>query len=373
MSQLKKELQQINIPKDLHKRSMMGVQKAKAEQSGGSVPRIKKHSIFKRVSVAAAVCMISVSLLSFTPALAAIQEMYDKIFSSNHIDDKGLQAVLEEGHGQAINQTFYDEENDITVEFQSILTDSKETKLLVIYQSEKTDLENYSLDIFEGHTEVYVVDEMGQEKKLNHVGWGSRYYDKKENKVAQALAFDSIKEFEGQNIMLEMRNLTEYDHSNKGDIPWIKVETTWPLTFNLTNSYIAERETIELNKQFTFENETYTIKQVEFSAFDTRVVITGTDTGPYIEERSGEKFDVMSKLEEQFLNAKKFEKGYGHIVDESKSGVFLRASGEKIEPIFNKNELPGPLGEYVMVFAPVKDSKNTMLEVGEDLKILLTE
>ncbi|WP_456276877.1 DUF4179 domain-containing protein [Bacillus sp. AK128] len=373
MSHLKEELQKISIPKDLHKRAKIGVQQAKSEQSGMNYGNHKNPTLYKRISIAAAVCIISVSALTFTPALAAIQEMYDKIFSSEHIDDRGLQAVLEEGHGQAINQTFYDEENDITVEFQSILTDSKETKLLVTYQSEKTDLENYSLNIFEGHTEVYVVDQDGGEKKLNHVGWGSRYYDKKENKVAQAMAFDSIEEFEGQSITLEMRNLTQYDYSNTGSTPFIKIDTTWPLTFNLTNSYIAERETIELNKQFTFDNETYTIRQVEFSAFDTRVVVTGTDTGPYIEENTGEKFDVMSKLENQFLNARKFEKGYGYFVDESKSGVFLIAGGEKIEPIFNKNELPGPLGEYVLVFAPVKDSQGTILEVGDDLKIPITE
>lgn len=373
MSHLKEELKQIKIPKDLHKRAKLGVEKVKLEHGVNQLSQSRKQTIFKRISVAAAVCILSVSVLSFTPALAAIQEMYDKIFSSNHIDDKGLQAVLEEGHGQAINQVYYDENTDITVEFQSILTDSKETKLLVIYQSDTTNLENYSIDIFEGKSEIYVVDQNGQEKKLNHVGWGSSYYDKKENKKVQALAFDSIKEFEGQSITLEMRNLTEYDYSNTRDTPWIKIETTWPLTFNLNKSYIAERETIELNKEFNFQGETYTIKQVEYSAFDTRIVVTGTDTGPYVDEHTGEEYDVMSKLENHFLNARKFEKGFGYYVDESKSGVFLNVAGEKIEPIFNKNELPGPLGEYVLVYAPVKNQKDAVLEVGDDLTISLTQ
>ncbi|QDP39563.1 DUF4179 domain-containing protein [Radiobacillus deserti] len=366
MSHLKEELEQIKIPKGLHERAKLGVRKASSEMP------YRRHSPawYKRVAIAALIGIFSISILTFTPVLAAIQEMYDKIFVSDHIDDQGLQKVLEEGYGQAINKTYYDEKHDITVEFQSILTDSKETKLLLTYQSESTDLQNYSLDIFEGKSSVFVVDASGREKELNHVGWGSRYYDKSENKVVQALAFDSIEKFEGQDITLELRNITEWNDSNEGP-SFIKIETTWPLKLNLTESYIAERETIKLNKEFTFKNETYTIKEVEYSAFDTRIVVTGTDTGPYVDE-TGEKFDVMSKLEKQYLNARKIEKGYGYSVDKSKSGVFLKADGEKIEPIFNKNELPGPLGQYVLVFAPVENHQDTVLEVGENLTVPLT-
>lgn len=328
----------------------------------------KKRILSKRLAMVAAICLITVSTLTFTPALAAIQELYDKIFSSEHIDDSGLKAAIDLGIGQYINQTYYDKENDITVHFQNIITDDQETKLLLTFQSEKTNLEHYYLDIFEGDSSVHLINDTGEKKKLDNYGWGSRYYDKEENKVVEALSMESLKEYQGKEIRLEVENITIYKDKGKGK----KIETTWPLAFTLDQSAVSERKTVALNREFTFENETYLIKQVEFSAFETKVVVTGTDTGPYIDE-NGEKFDVMSKLENQLLNARKFEKGKGYFVDSKKSGVFLKSAGEKIEPIFNKNEIPGPLGEYAMVFAPVKDTQDCVLEVGDDIKIPLTE
>ncbi|HYK73036.1 MAG TPA: DUF4179 domain-containing protein [Pseudoneobacillus sp.] len=329
----------------------------------------KKRSLYKRFSLAAAACLITVSTLTLTPALAAIQEMYDKLFSSEHIDDTGLKAAIDLGHGQAINQTYYDKKHDITVYFQNIMTDDRETKLLLTFQSKKTNLKNYYLDIFEGETSINLMDGNSQKKKLNHYGWGSRYYDSNENKVVEALSFESIKEYEGQNIRLEIKDLTIYEYDDEGSRK--KVETIWPVEFSLDPSAVFERETVVLNKEFTFENETYLIKEVEFSEFETRVVVTGSDTGPYIDE-NGDKFDVMSKLENQLLHARKFKKGFGYFVDPTKSGVFLKSAGEKVEPIFNKNEVPGPLGEYVMIFAKVKDIQDCVLEVGDDIKIPLT-
>jgi hypothetical protein len=330
-------------------------------------PRSKKRNLSKGLSIVAAASLVIFTTLTFTPALAAIQEMYDKIFSSEHIDDPGLKAAISEGHGQVINQTYYDEKHDINVHFQNVLTDDKETKLLLTYHSDSTNLENYSLDNFEGATSIYLVDENGRKEDLKHVGWGSRYYDKKENKVVEAISFHSIKAYEDQIVHLEIENVSIYGEERDS-----KVDTVWPLVFTLEKSGLSERETIVLNKEFTFKNETYTIKHVEFSGLETRVVVTGTDTGPYVDE-NGEKFDVMSKLEAQLLNARKFKKNYGYFVDPSKPGVFLKSAGDKVEPIFSKNELPGPLGEYVMVFAPVKDPQDCILEIAEDIKINLAE
>lgn len=330
----------------------------------------KKRILYKRFSLAAAACLITVFTLTFTPALATIQEMYDKLFSNEHIDDLGLKAAIDLGHGQAINQTYYDKKHDITVHFHNVMTDDKETKLLLTFQSKKTNLKNYYLDIFEGETSINLFDETAQKKKLDNYGWGSRYYDSKENKVVVALSFESIKEFAGQDIRLEIEDLTIYEYDKED---WLqRSETIWPVEFNLDQSAIFERETVVLNKEFTFENETYLIKEVEFSELETRVVVTGTDTGPYTDE-TGEQFDVMSKLEAQLLNARKFKKGFGYFVDPTKSGVFLKSAGEKVEPIFSKNEVPGPLGEYVMIFAQVKDRQDCVLEVGADIKISLTK
>ncbi|WHY00237.1 DUF4179 domain-containing protein [Neobacillus sp. DY30] len=328
----------------------------------------KKRILTKRFSMVAAVCLITLSTLTFTPALAAIQELYDKIFSSEHIDDSGLKAAIDLGIGQFINQTYYDKENDISVHFQNVITDDQETKLLLTYQSKENNLENYYLDIFEGDSSVHLINDKGEKKKLKNYGWGSRYYDREENKVVEALSMESLKEYQGKEIRLEVENITIYNEEGKGK----KIETTWPIAFTLDTSAVSERTTVSLNKEFAFENETYLIKQVEFSAFETKVVVTGTDTGPYIDD-NGEKFDVMSKLENQLLNARKFEKGKGYFVDPSKSGVFLKSAGEKVEPIFNKNEIPGPLGEYAMIFAPVKNPQDTVLEVGEDIKIPLVK
>jgi hypothetical protein len=322
-------------------------------------------SLYKRYATIAAVCLLSFTTLTFTPVMAAIEEWYDKIFSSKHIDDNGLKIAMNQGLGQSINQTYYDEKLDISVHFQSVLTDDKETKLLVTYESDKTNLKNYSIDNFEGYSSIYLQDE-NDRKKLGVIGWGSRYYDEKENKVAEALSFDSIKDYANKSVTLEIENLTiDEKEGNR------KAETIWPLTFTLQPSAISDRETIVVNKSFTFKQQTYQIKQVEFSAFETRVVITGTDTKIQTDEVTGEQYRMTSQLENQFLNSKKFDKKYGYIVAPGKSGVFLRSAGEQVEPIFNKGEVEGEKDEYLMIFAPVKDRNDTVLEVGEEIKIPL--
>lgn len=331
----------------------------------------KRRTLVKRFSAMAAAGLIAVSTLTFTPAMAAIQELYDKIFSSEHIDDSGLKNALGEGIGQTINQTYYDKEHDISVHFQNVITDDKETKLLLTYESKKTRLENYSIDIFEGESSIHLVDSGGQ-KKLKNVGWGSRYYDEKENKVFQALSFDSIKGQEGQNVSLEIQNLTEYNQKNDGSSPWIKVETVWPLNFKLNSEAVTERETVAINKEFEFKGQTYQVKQVEFSKLETRVVVTGKHI-KLLTAEDGMKYRVVHELQRQYLNSKKFQKGYGYIVDENKSGVFLKSAGEQVEPIFNKDEVEGEENEYIMTFAPVKDRTDCVLEVGDDLKIELNK
>lgn len=326
----------------------------------------RKSPLFKKLSIAAAVCIIAASALTFTPVLASIQEMYDKIFSSKHIDDTGLKVALNQGHNQGVNQTFYDKEHDINVHFESVLTDDKETKLLLTYQSKKTNLEKYYVDIFEGKSSVNLI--VGNtKKKLDCVGWGSRYYDKKENKVAEALSFESIKEYKGQNIRLEINNLTVYE-KNKAK----EVQAVWPLEFKLDDSAVSERKTVELNKKFEYKNIEYTIKRVEYSGLETRVVVTGDDTKVMTDE-SGMKYEIMSKLEHQFLNARKVDKKYGYIVDENKSGIFIKSAGEKVEPIFSKGEVKGEDDEYLMIFAPVKDNQDCILEVGDDIKVPLSK
>lgn len=360
MSNVKQELDKIKIPDELSERTMLGVKQAKLEQRKG------RTGLYKRLSIAAAVCLIALTTFTFTPVLATLQEFYNKIFSSQHIDDTGLKMALDEGVGQTIDQTFYDEKHDIRVTFDNVMTDDKETKLLLTFQSDKTDLENYYIDIFEGKSSVNLIVD-GQEIPLNHVGWGSRYYDSKENMIAEALSFDSIKEYEGKELRLEIRNLTYYKDQDTGVL-----ETTWPLSFKLDASAISERETVTVNKEFSFKEMNYLIKEIDFSDTETRVVVTGDDTKQLVDE-NGEIYEVLSQLEHQFLNARKFEKGTGYTVVPEKSGVFLESAGKRINPIFSKGEIPSGEDEYIMVFEPVPDRKDCILEVGEDIKIPLTE
>ncbi|MFB6465446.1 DUF4179 domain-containing protein [Cytobacillus sp. Hz8] len=327
----------------------------------------KKRKLYKRLSIAAVICLITVSTLTFTPVLAAIQATFDKIFSSKQIDDTGLRMAINEGHGQVLNQIYIDKIHDITVHFDSILTDDKETKLLLTFKSNKTNLKNYYVDIFEGASTINLITSDGEKKKLENVGWGSRHYDRDENKVAEALSFASIKEFEGKDIQLEIENLTIYSNNSSS-----KLETIWPIHFKLDKTAVSDRETINLNKTFSFEGQSYKIKQIEFSAMETRIVVSGTDT-KLITDSDGEKYHVMSKLENQFLNARKFDKKLGYIVDEKKSGVFLRSTGKRVEPIFSKGEVQGADDEYIMFFAPVTNRQDCILEIGNDIKIPLAK
>jgi len=374
MNNIKQEVEKITIPKDLHERAKLGVKQAKVEKKEGQKRSItKKGTVYKRLSITAAACLLAWSTFTFTPVVAAIQEMYDRIFSTQHIDDTGVRTAISNGNGQALDQTFYDEKNDITVNFEGVMTDDKETKLLLTFQSEQTDLENYFLDIFEGATKISLHDESGQKIPLPNVGWGSRYYDSNENKVAEALSFAPIKEFAGQNITLEIENITIYrDDEESGEFKVESIETVWPLSFTLDQSAISDRETLEVNKEFEFEGKTYTIKQVEFSALETRVVVAGEDTKIQTDE-TGMKYRIMSKLEHQFLNARKIDKEDGYIVDEKKSGVFLKSAGERVDPIFSKGEVEGADDEYIMIFSQVKDRDDVVLEVGKDIAVSLTK
>ncbi|WP_034756719.1 DUF4179 domain-containing protein [Rossellomorea vietnamensis] len=374
---IRHELEKIEIPDELHSRARLGVEKAKAEFNVPSNPAVKeekpssvlstkgKKHVYKRLSIIAAALLLIASTLTFTPVIAAIQEVYDKIFSSKHIDDSGVRNAVVSGDGQILDQTYIDEKHDITVHFERLLTDDKETKLLLTYQSEKTDLKDYYIDLFEGVSSINLV--VGNEKrKLKNVGWGSRYYDSKENKVVSALSFESLKDYEGKDIRLEIDQLTTYKDNGRDS-----VETTWPLEFTIKPAAVSERRTVELNKTFTYRRETYTVRRVEFSKLETRVVVTGSDTGTITED--GMEYDVMSKLERQFLHARKNSKEYGYSVNEKKSGVFIKSEGKKVEPIFSKGEVDGDKDEYIMTFAPVKSQKDCILEVGDAVDIPLTK
>jgi len=358
---------------ELKTRILIDIEKLESGEKNKDATNTKKGYTFnnrsihsKRLSIAVVVCLVIGSTLFFTPALAVIQEVYDKIFTSEHIDDTGVRTAVNQGYGQALDETFYDKKHDITVHFEMVVMDDKETKLLLTYQSEQTNVQNYYLDLFEGDTSIYLVVE-DERKKLKNVGWGSRYYDQKKNKVAEAISFESIKEYEGQNITLEIENLTVYDDNGSSTVP-----TIWPLDFTLDQSAISKRETVELNKDFSFRGETYKIKKVEFSALETRVIVTGSDTKIQTDE-SGMEYRIMSKLEQQLLNARKIDEKYGYTVDDKKSGVFLKSAGEKVAPIFSKGEVEGEKDEYIMIFGPVKDRQDSILEVGDVLKIPLTK
>ncbi|MGG4170094.1 DUF4179 domain-containing protein [Rossellomorea vietnamensis] len=377
---IRRELEKIEIPDELHSRARLGVEKAKAEFNARSHPTVKekkpsqipsskgKKHLYKRLSIIAAALLLIASTLTFTPVIAAIQEVYDKIFSSKHIDDSGVRNAVLSGDGQILDQTYIDDKHDITVHFERVLTDDKETKLLLTYQSEKTDLKDYYIDLFEGVSSINLM--VGNERrKLKNVGWGSRYYDRKENKVVSALSFESLKDYKGKDIRLEIDQLTVYKDNGRDS-----VETTWPLEFTIKPAALSERRTVELNKTFTYKGETYTVTRVEFSKLETRVVVTGSDTGNQ-KDKSGKVYNVMSKLERQFLHSRKNSKGYGYSVDDKRSGVFIKAGGEKVEPIFSKGEVDGDNDEYIMTFAPiaVKNQKDCILEVGDAVDIPLTK
>ncbi|MEI5907291.1 DUF4179 domain-containing protein [Bacillus spongiae] len=359
MNNFKREVEKIKIPKALHDRVKLGVKQSKKELGGNRI-------MFKRLSITAAACLLAFSAITFTPVGAAIKEAYNKIFVSKYIDDPGLKDALKDGHGQAISQTYYDKQNDITIHFESVMTDNSETKLLITYESDTTDLENYYIDIFEGTSKIYLISEDGERKELDNVGWGSRHYNKEENRVAKALSIDSIKKHEGENIRLEIEDITIWDNNGMGEI-----KTVWPVEFNLDKSYITDSEIVELNKKFTFENETYTIERVEFSELETRLEIKGSDM--FYTDDEGNKVPMKSKLELQFLNARQINPGSGYHVAEGKSGVFLNASGERIDPNFSKGEVERELGEFIMVFAPIKDRSNVVLEVGEGIEVPLID
>ncbi|GGK04423.1 hypothetical protein GCM10007063_28430 [Lentibacillus kapialis] len=297
------------------------------------------------------------------------QQVNGTIFSSQHVDDAGVRAAVKLGQGQVLDQKYYDKKHDITVHFKRILTDGKETKLLLTYHSEKTNLKNYYIDLWEGVSRINLIENnfFGDEKKsLENVGWGSRYYSKTKNKVYEALSFESIKNYEGQNIRLEIEDLTIWKNSGNGS-----VQTTWPLEFKLKSSATFNRKTVKVNKGFTFKGETYNIRKVEFSALETRVVVTGSDITIYTDE-SGGQYEKRSKLEELFFNPRESGEEYGYRANKKKTGVFLKSAGKKVVPIYSKEELHDT-DNYVMVFAPVKNRQNLLLEVGKDIEIALTK
>lgn len=101
------------------------------------------------------------------------------------------------------------------------------------------------------------------------------------------------------------------------------------------------------------------------------MVVTIPPSPNAVQNMDGIQTRVMSKLEHKFLDARKIDKEYGYIVDEKKSGVFLKSAGERVDPIFSKGEVEGAEDEYIMIFAPVKNRQDCILEIGDDIKIPL--
>lgn len=289
-------------------------------------------------------------------------EQVNNIFASMHIDDIGVRTAITNDYGQKLDQEFIDKKNDIKVYFNVLMTDEKETKLLLTYQSDKKSLENYYIDLFEGESSINLFVEGKYIKSLDDIGWGSRYYDRKENKVIEALSFESIKEFSGKDSRLEIEDITIYEEKNRDS-----VEALWKLDFKIKQSAILNRESVDVHKEFNFEGETYKITRIEFSPLETRIVLKGSD----ISNIDG--YEVLSELESQFLSARKIEaeKGYGYSVDYTKSGVFLNSNGKNIDPIFSKGEIPTDPGEYALVFGPVNERHGLILQVGDSIKIPL--
>jgi len=58
------------------------------------------------------------------------------------------------------------------------------------------------------------------------------------------------------------------------------------------------------------------------------VVVTIPPSPNAVQNMDGIQTRVMSKLEHKFLDARKIDKEYGYIVDEKKSGVFLKSAVE---------------------------------------------
>lgn len=309
--------------------------------------------------------VLAVGVLFVFTSSAFSEKAKGNMFTSRHIDDAGVRAAVKSGKGQELDQKYVDQKHDITVRFKRVLTDDKETKLLLTFQSDQTNLKNYHIDLFEGASTVklHVGD---KEQLLKFVGWGSRYYSKKENKVYEALSFDSIKGHEGQNVRLEIKDLTIYKDRGQS-----RVQTTWPIEFEIKPSATLERKTVEVNKTFTFKDETYTIENVAFSALETSVVVTGSDVQMYTDE-SGEKYEIRSKLEKLFMNPRKSDGESGYRANKQKTGVFLKSADKKVVPIYSKEEVHGE-DNYVMAFAPVKNRQHLMLEVGKKMEIPLTK
>ncbi|MGP4062898.1 hypothetical protein [Halobacillus sp. H74] len=320
----------------------------------------------KKISIGISLILVLAYGLSlfFTPSKAS-EKSNGNIFTSGHIDDAGVRATVDSGKGQVLDQKYYDEKHDITIHFKRVLTDDKETKLLLTYHSEEKNLKDYYIDLWEGVSNVNLI--IGSEKKsLESVGWGSRYYSSKENKVYEALSFESIKGYKGQNIRLEVQDMTMWKKDGIGTL-----HTTWPLKFKLKPSATFDRETDLINKKFTFHGETYNIKQVEYSALETRVVVTGTDIKIYT-DKNGKQYKKKSKIEKLFLNPRKTSGEHGYRADKNKMGIFLRSDGKKFMPIYSKEEVHES-ENYVMVFAPVNNQQNLKLEVGGGLTIPFTE
>lgn len=81
MSNIKRELEKIEIPKELHKRSKLGVKKAKLE---------KPKRRYKNPLVAAAV----ISVLAFGLLLSpSVQALIEDLFSSNQVEEKAQSII----------------------------------------------------------------------------------------------------------------------------------------------------------------------------------------------------------------------------------------------------------------------------------------
>jgi hypothetical protein len=90
-----------------------------------------------------------------------------------------------------------------------------------------------------------------------------------------------------------------------------------------------------------------------------------------VKNQDGDVNHMMSKLQSQYLHPREMIKTYGYTVNYKKSGVYLISAGQKADPIYSKGEIVGPEGELVLTYAPVKDLRDCLLEIGNETNISL--
>jgi hypothetical protein len=73
---------------------------------------------------------------------------------------------------------------------------------------------------------------------------------------SEAESFESIKQYKGHELRIEIKNLTIYENGKTRS-----VKTIWPLRFRLDKSAISERETVETIKSLILKMKDTKLKR----------------------------------------------------------------------------------------------------------------